>query len=251
MSASTDLTVKIILYSMIVNILFPVFAYGMTTITGSALEDFDISISEETLINAGIQFTAAESANITFKGADLDSQTFNVSGNLLRIRWDTWPLIGDRFRFSMPKLYEIPIGDLTGDYFSTGGQVLEVQSEGQEYVNDFYNSTMVANFDPAYNWTRVNIPQKGIVVLFTTLSADDNNITKAVYETGNVTATVGQRFTDGSTFDFRAFIDWYMGMLFTNKNYGLPASAAWIMRVFVAITLFSALLLARDLLPFV
>lgn len=251
MSASTDLTVKIVLFSMLVNILFPVFAYGFTTITGSDLEAYDIAISEETLINAGIQFQAADSLNITWKAADLDLQTFNISGQLLRIRWDSWPLYGDRFRFSIPKLIEIPIGDATGDYFSTGGQVVEVQSQGNEYINNFYNSTMVANYDPTYNWTQVYVPQKGLIILFTTLAADDNNITKAVYETGNLTATVGQRFNEGSEFDFRAFIDWYMGMMFTNKNYGLPASAAWIMRGFVVITLFAALLLARDLLPFV
>lgn len=247
--ASSDLTLKIVLFSMIVNLVFPVFAYSFTTITGSDFESLDISISQESLINAGLQFSSAQSLNVTYEAAP-ELATFNISDRLLRVRWFHDALWGDRFRFTRPSLIEYTVGEITGDYFSLGGEALTAESNGFYYTHDFYNSTMVSNYDPDYNWTMVTITQAGLTILFSTIPGDAGNITQAVYETGTITATVGERVSQDQSFDFRAFVDWYFSMLFTNKNYGLPASVNWLMRIFVTITLFSAFLVARDILPF-
>lgn len=242
-----ELTTRILLFSMIINIVFPVFAYSFTTIIGEQPGSSDISINEEDLINAGILFDRAESLNLTY-GSYVE---FNITDRLLRISWTDRLLIGDSFRFYRPSLPEQYIGDQTGNYFSANGETLRIESEGLSYFNDFYNSTMVLNFNTTgANWTRVYLPQAGAICLFKTYPADLNNITKAVYESGNLTVTAGVKFTETDSFDFRAYVNWYMGMLFTNKNYGLPDGVNWIMRIFTAVTLFAAISIAREFLPF-
>lgn len=244
--AGSELTTRILLFSMILNIVFPVFAYSFTTITGSQIEDYDISISQQDLINAGIVFSSAQSLNITYGAGPIE---FNISARYLRVNWANRLFIGDDFRFYRPSLPEVYIGDQTGNYFTANGETLRVESQGISYVNDFYNSTMVLNFDPDYNWTQVYVPAEGVIILFKTLAADDNNITAGVYDTGTLTATAGIKFEETQDFNFGQYVSWYMGMLFTNKSYGLPSEVNWLMRIFTAITLFSAIAAARDFLP--
>lgn len=242
-----EFTNKILLFSLIVNIVFPVFAYSFTDMTGELADLGELSISEAQLFNAGIVFTAAQSLNVTYEGGPA---TFNISDALRRINWFNDALKGDRFRFYRPSIIELGIGDLTGDYFSLGGESVYVNSGGNSYSGDFYNSTMVLNFDSAFNWTRVDLFSDGFTVLFTTIKADDNNITKAVYETGILTATIGELQEEGGGFNFAGYVSWYFSMIFTNTSFGLPSEVNWIMRIFTTITLFAAISVAREFLPF-
>jgi len=241
---ASDLVTKIVLTSIIVNLVFPVFAYSFTTITGEDLEDYDISLDYDDLLRAGLLFQDAQSYNLTFH----NEVVFNVSDRLIRARWDTRLGAGDVLRFSVPTIAEKGIGAITGYYFSLGGKTVYLTLETtNEFLEYLYNSTIIVGLDPEYNWTRVNL-DTGQIALITPPPEANGNMTKAVYELGKITITLGDKAMDQNDVDVIGFVDWYFSFVLGSRNYGWPASLAWIMRIWAVITFFSGMYLAVSLL---
>lgn len=245
---ASEVMSKLTLISLVVNILFPVFAYAFTSFDNE-IASYDLSLDDQTLLSSGIQFKDADSLNLTY-GSYI---TYNVSNQLIRVKWYNKPLVGDIFRFSRPSIVERGIGALTGDYFTLGGEELLTSVEGVGMVNTIYNSTIVEYFDASYNWTHIKLTQTGHILLFTPVQEldDPNNITQAVYETGELTVTLGKRFTEASEFNAVEFLDWYFGFILNYSNWGFPPLFSWIMRLWAALTLLAAVIVTKDLIPFV
>lgn len=242
----SDATIKLATFSLLLNIIFPVFAYSFTTLEGEDIQNWDLSIDLDDLLNAGIQFDTASQQNITFNG---DPVTFNTSDKLTRFTWQAWPLAGDQMRIRHPSFVEMAWGDLTGDYWLFGG-VETAYSINGELVNTgvLYNSTIVTNWDTSNNWTRIDLKNMGLTCLITPRPNEIQNITQAVYVDGNLTLTMGQVRTQDGEFDAGEFVDFYWDMLIGSNDWGLPSSMAWIVRILTVITMFSAILLGRELL---
>lgn len=244
----SDATIKLATFSILLNIIFPVFAYSFTTLEGSDFISWDLSIDQDDLINAGIQFERATQDNITFRDGPI---TFNISNDYVRFNWERHIFQGDRMTVKQPSFIEQAWGDITGDYFSLGGEEAVLGLEGSFiFTGEIFNSTIVTHWDPVYNWTRIDLKNQGVTALITPriTATDPNNITEAVYVDGTLTITLGSiRASDGS-FDGGDFIDFYWDMLIGANEWGLPASMEWIIRILTAMTVFSAVLLGREIL---
>ena len=244
----SDATVKLATFSILLNIIFPVFAYSFTILEGSEIIAWDLSIDQADLINAGIQFERATQDNITFRGGAV---IFNISSDYIKFDWERNIIHGDRMTVKQPSFIEKAWGELTGNYFALGGENAVIGIEGTFYPSGvIYNSTIVISWDQAYNWTRLDLKQMGVSALITPRinSLDPNNITEAVYTDGELTITLGSiRAADGS-FDGGDFIDFYWDMLIGANDWGLPASMEWIIRILTVMTVFSAVLLGREIL---
>lgn len=220
-------------------------AYAFTGFEAAPPESFKISLEYEDLLNAGIMFSSAESLNVTFNGGGVD---FNTSSTIIRALWHK-PIFSEAvLQFRTPSIIEKAWGDVTGDYFSLGGTVSPLSINEAPYMGAV-NSTIVAAFNPAYNWTRIDIGQAGLIALVTTLAADDNNMTQAVYVTGILTVTIGKPMSEGGIFDFIQFVEWYWGLLTASHNYGLPVAFAWFLKILAVLFLTSGIMFARELLP--
>lgn len=240
-----DAIARIFVFSLIFNIVFPPLAYAFTGFQEDPPGALAIPLEYEDLLNAGIIFSEAENRTIVY-GTYTDFNTSSLDH--LRAVWDK-PLISpSSLRFYRPSFVERAIGDVTGNYFSLGGEVQTVSVNGEPYTQ-VLNSTMVAAFDPAHNWTRIDITQAGLIALLTTLPADNNNMTQAVYVTGILMITVGKPMFTGETFDFIRYVEWYWGILTTGQNYGLPVAFQWLLRILAVLFLTSAIMFARELLP--
>jgi len=242
----SDATVKLATFSILLNILFPVFAYSFTSLEGSDIEAWDLSISLDDLLNAGIQFDEVTQENITFGG---DPITFNNSGDLQRFRWFNKPLVGDILRVTHPSPIEWAWGEITGDYFGLGGSQTPLVIDGEVYIDgQIFNSTLVTKFDTEYNWTRLDLQTQGVVALITPRPEHDFNISEAVYVDGNLTITIGHPRAQDGSFNPGEFVDFYWDMLIGAGDWGLPSVMNWITRILTVITMFSAVLLGRELL---
>lgn len=233
-------TLKIIIMSLVISMLFPIFAYTFATFTGDYPSDYDITLTTEKLLNAGILLKDGEIHNITF--ANSTYTQFDYSNHSVRVRWYNDAIWGDRFWVVRQSVIE----KLAGTWFFPEG--LNYIINGVPYATtNLDNLTIINNWDSEYNWTKVEIPDEGSLMLFETLVSDDNNITKAIYETGTVTVTVGSQAGTGFTFD--SFIDWYWGVLVTGNDFGMPTFMSWLIKLLSAYMVLGALLLGRELLP--
>lgn len=237
-------TLKLVIFSFVISLLFPVFAYTFTSF-GASPQDFDISLSYDALTDAGIVLADGESHNITFKSAWTEYTVQNIS---MRIKWVDSASNGDYFGhyiqnwigaltglWSLPRILNPYFGDVSSGVLSPYG------------VN---NLTVVTNWNPQYNWTRYKIKENALEVFITPLASDNNNISKAIYETGTVTVTVGTQVFETGGMNFIKFTQWYIGVVTgQGQGWGLPSFMNWIVRIFSFLTLLSAYLLATELIP--
>jgi len=238
---ANEWALKVLVFSVVVNTLVPVFAYAFTFQEYSPVSI--PGIDDEELLNAGIVFTSGSSGNITFDGPPLD---FDLNGTRVRFKWYSDPVNGDIMIAKRPTLIERIIGAGIGDYYFLGGETLVIMSRGEPYIENFKNSTIVANYDEEYNWTRVELPQVGLTALITPTVADAGNITKAVYETGELTIVIGEIADTGMNIE--NFIGWYLTTVFGTKNWGLPPTLVWTIRLFSTISIIAGVIVGRELL---
>lgn len=222
-------------------------AYTFTTF-GDQPEGFDATLDNDQLINAGIELSDAESHNVTFLGS---AQEYTVKNATMRVQWreDPQPFINTPY-FSHQQ--QTRIEKLLGTW---------IYPIEMEYVLDpalgafprrsLINSTVIQNFDTKYNWTKYKLVENGLTVFITTLASDDNNISKAILETGTVTVTVGSQTFGGLDTNFDNFGNWYFSVVTgQGGDWGLPAFMVWIVKIFSFLTLLSGILLLKQFVPF-
>jgi len=237
-------TLRLVTFAFIISIIFPTFAYTFTTF-GEAPESFDLSLTVDQLINSGVILSDAVSHNITY----LDpAQEYTVKNTTMRIRWKDDLFTGAYFANQQQSLIEKWLG--TWIYPIEMDWIMDPAS-GFFPSDELTNATIVNNFDTQYNWTKYELVQNGLTVFVTTLIADDNNITKAIYETGTVTVTIGTPVFKGEDINFENFGRWYMSVVTGGgESWGLPSFMSWVVRIFSFMTFLAGVLLLKEFVPF-
>jgi len=238
----SELIHGIFVWGIVFNLLFGVFGFTFTTFADEPITDFDISLDVETLWKNGIVFVNATDYNLTY-GADWTY--FTENNKELRMRWydPTTPLTApDGLYFQKQSIIE--------DYLDTWffPEPLNIfVGESRDIVAYLSNGTMIEYWETENNWTRIDIAN-GIIGFIHTQQADSNNITKAVYESGELVLTIGEP-SSTSAFSTENFIDWYWSAVFSFDYSEVPQSLNWIMKIIVSINLVSAIFVIRELSP--
>jgi hypothetical protein len=238
-------TLRLVTFSFILSILFPTFAYAFTAF-GETPEDFDVSLDANTLLDAGIQLTDGVSHNVTFLGGDVEYTVKNVT---MRINWrDPIGVAEPYFANKRQGWVQKTLGTW---WNAIEMNIIIDTSLGTKPSTFLTNATVINYFDETYNWTKYEIFENNLVAFITTLNADDNNITKAIYETGTVTITVGTAIFTQNDFGAASFLQWYRTVIFTGgSEWGLPSFMSWVVRIFSFMTLISGILVAKELREF-
>lgn len=237
-------TLKLVTFSFILSIIFPTFAYTFTTF-GEEPENFDISLTVDQLINSGVILSDAVSHNVTYLGG---AQEYTVKNTTMRIAWKNNIITGSYFANQQQSLIELWLGTWI---YPIEMDWVHDQSVGFLPSQQLKNATVVNKFDPQYNWTKYELVQNGLTVFITTLASDDNNISKAIYETGTVTITVGTPVFAGQDINFENFGKWYMSVVTgQGDDWGLPAFMSWVVRIFSFMTFLAGILLLKEFVPF-
>jgi len=222
------------------SMIFPVLGYTFTNFP-SGIGDYDITLTAESLMLAGITLEDAESHNVSWGGP---FQYYTIGNVSLRSAWDEdWhdPWI-------------TPIGDGlvverqgTFGWLDPGKLNLKSQVTGitKRVIS---NVTIVNEYDINYNWTWFTTEHGSQV--FITPYVRGQNITYAVFNEGHLNVTIGSAIEETGNFNFMKFINWYTSLLIGELSWGLPPVFSWIVKIISAITILSVILLAKELIRF-
>ena len=236
-------TLRLVIFSFILSLVFPTMAYTFTTF-GEQPDNFDMTLTTDQLQSSGIQLSDAETYEVTY---DDVAQQYTVKNNTMRVQWKN-PTLGSPYFSNQQQTY---IERILGTwFFPKEMDVILNPSQGSQASHTLVNSTIVNNFDTDYNWTKWTIVENSLTV-FVTTSLDDNNITKAIFETGVVNVTVASEFFGGTDINYKQFVNWYLRIVTGQAgDWGLPTFMIWIVRIFSFITFLAGVLLAKEFIPF-
>lgn len=229
------------IWGIVFNLLFGVFGFTFTTFANEPIDsDLEISLDVDQLWETGIVFVNATSYNITYGD---DWQYFTENNKELRVRWYD-PLIPLSAPAGIYFERQSIIEQYTDSWlFPEEQQVLIGQTRDIEpYLS---NGTLIEYWETENNWTRIDIAN-GIIGFIHTLASDSGNITKAVYETGEITITIGEPSTT-SAFSTSNFIDWYWSAIFSFDYSEVPVVLNWIIKIITTLNLTSAIIVFREL----
>jgi hypothetical protein len=243
MSVAGTQGVKLYVFVLVLNLVFPVMSYTFTTFTGTEAERYELDLDPDDLMIIGLNLIDGESHNLTWKGGPVEYEISNVS---IRAEWDRWRQ-GASFIF-YDGISFIKRSSLS-HAFNTWlfPYVVGVKSiASNEWFLTLRNATIINNWDPEYNWSRF-VLQDGHHV-FVTPYDTDNNITKAVNVDGNLNVTIAKSFDETEDrFNFWNFIKWYSALLIGSRSWGLPSVFSWVIRILAAISFLAAVLLIKEL----
>ncbi len=237
--------VRLIVFTLCLCLIFPVLGYSFTTFSISLTENWDISLDKDRLILAGIILNDAESHNVTFEG---DWEEYTVQNQSVRIGWksgirDAGTLIIYEDAIFIQK--KSPLGRFLNSWIFP--QFMWVTAVKTGYTDKaIYNDTIVLNWDPVYNWSRFEV-EDGMQCFITPIN-DTMNITYAVYTYGTLSVTLGEGWEETTDFNFRNFVTWYLGLIIGDQTWGLPEVFTWLIRILSALTILSAVIIAKELI---
>lgn len=233
----------IFIWGIVFNLLFGVFGFAFTTFaTDPAEYDLDIALDVDQLWKNGIIFVNATSFNLTYGD---DWHYFTENNKELRVRWydPVIPLLAPAgIYFERQSIVE--------QYTDTWIYPLKQEillGESRDIVQWLSNGTLIEYWETDNNWTRLDVAN-GIIGFISTIPPDENNITKAVFETGILTLTIGEPEST-SSFSAENFIDWYWSAVFTFDYSEVPFLLNWLMKIIVILNLVSAIFVVRELSP--
>lgn len=236
MSESSNL--RLYVMTLTFTLIFPVLGFTFTNFPDT-IGNYDVSLSAEDLMMAGITLTDADSQDLTYGGG---FKYYDVGNKTYRSAWDEdwrdpWITpIGDGIVVEQPGIFEWWDPDK-----------IELKSQAAAYTTKVIsNSSIVNEYDVNYNWTRFTTTS-GFQV-FITPNVRGENITKAVYVTGHLNVTIGSALDESSNFNFAKFVNWYFSMLVGATTFGLPSVFSWVIKIISAISVLSAVLLAKELI---
>lgn len=208
-------------------------------------ENWDISLDKDRLILAGIILNDAESHNVTFNG---DWVEYEVQNQSVRVGWKSGIRDPGTFIVYEDAIFiqkKSPLGRVLDSWIFP--QFMWTKAVKSGYTSKaIYNDTIVLNFDQVYNWSRFEV-EDGVQCFITTIN-EDMNITTAVYEYGTLTVTLGEGWEEQTSFNFRNFVTWYLGLIIGDQTWGLPDVFSWLIRILSALTILSAVIIAKELI---
>jgi len=231
---------NIFIFGIVFNLFFSVFGYAFTTFAYEAIpENYEIAIDNEELWKQGIIFLNATSFNVTYNE---DWHYFSQNNKDFRVKW-----------------YEpiIPLNSPAGFYFEKQSLIeqwldtwiypekipLLVGEEGAIFLTEIDNSSIVNYFDIDAHWTEIKF--EGLICLLSTIPGDEANISKAIFDTGIITVTVGKG-SSNQDFDLQNFAEWYWDTLFSFNALGIPESILWFTKIITTINFVSAIYVLRE-----
>lgn len=235
--------VSLWIFILILNLIFPVLGYTFTAF-GEQVANFDLSIDADALMAIGINLVDGESHNVTWKGGFV---YYSLLNNSIRCEWEHLYQVGviyyDGLRFTKQSAIGLAFDNW---WFPV---ITSIKSIGS---NDWFltlrNETIERDWDPEHNWSRF-VLQDGQHVFITPFD-NDGNITKAIYETGNLNVTVAKSFDEeDTTINFWKFVGWYTSILVGDQSWGLPSMFSWVIRILAALSIFAGIMLARRMIP--
>jgi len=228
------------LYIMVLTftLIFPVLGYTFTNVPGT-IGSFDISIDDETLMLAGITLEDAQTYDLTWQGG---YKYYDVGNKTYRAAWaadwrDPWITpIGDGVAVERHGIFQ-------------WWDANKIRLKSYKVGNNFKvitNASIVAEYDTDFNWTRY-VTDSGLQVLVTPYTRGIS-INTAVYTEAHLNVTLGAAIDEWSNFNFGKFLSWYFSMLLGETSFGLPGVFSWVIRIISAISVLSAILLAKELI---
>lgn len=214
------------------------FAFAFTTFANQPSESFETVLDQEKLWREGIVFLNATSFEIDYNDPYI---YFTENNRKYRIRWFD-PTIPLRKPAGLHPQQQTIIEQYSDTWYFP--EYLTVKIGPQKILSreGVSNSSMVTYWESDNNWTRFSF--SGLLGFITT---SDNNISKAVYETGSINVTIGEPDTS-SQFDVNNFIDWYWESLFQFNNEGIPVSVSAFVKILTILNLVSATMVIREML---
>lgn len=239
----SEITYRFFYAGIIFNLLFSVFGFAFTAFPTTGNTEIDIPLDADTLYQEGIIFVNATYFNLTYNG---NWTYFSQAERNMRIGFREAgidPLVQDGITIQQQGLVQ--------QYFDSWLLPTTLQIEvGPNYralVNpkNLGNSTIVQYWENDYNWTRFRT-LNSITGFVTTIPADNNNISKAVYETGILTITIGE-LQVLSDIDILTFARWYWNTIFSFGYSGFPSVLSWVLKLIVIINFVTGVIVIRDL----
>lgn len=231
----SERAVEMLVFSVIVNILFAALSFAFTT----PAESFDsstltISLDRNILALRGINFKNATSFNLTFGS---DWTYFELDGVRTRASWMHDFIGGDGIQAQVQNIVE----RMTDTWLVPIPLQMNVGIHQQYLAGGFIkNSTIVSEWDETWHWLEI-IYSGDKRAFISTIPADSGNVTKAVYETGILTMTIGETLSENK-YDFWGFASWYWEVLFSQGDYNVPAYMDALVKIMFAVMLISAVL---------
>ena len=229
---------RLYIMTLTFSLIFPVLGYTFTNLPDS-IGIYDVSLSAESLMLAGITLRDGETHDLTYEGG---FQYYDIGNKSYRSAWDAdwhdpWITpIGDGVVVERPGLFE---------WWDPGKLVLKswLTSATSKVIS---NVTIVNEWDINYNWTRFTT-DSGFQV-FITQYTRGVSINTAVFDEGHLNVTVATALEETSNFNFQKFVAWYFSMLLGETSFGLPSVFSWLIRLISAISVLSSILLAKELI---
>lgn len=242
MSVAGTQGVKLYIFVLILNLVFPVLSYTFTSF-GVQSENYELNLDADSIMEIGLNLVDGESHNVTWdSGLWSYYSLINVS---TRVGWDTYRIVGlvyqDGLRFQKQSAIALAFNSWLSTY------TVQVRSLlSNEWFVLLRNETIVRDYDPEYNWSRF-VMKDGHHVFITPFETH-GNITRAVYEDGTLNITMAKSFDETEDrFNFWSFIKWYGGLLIGDQSWGLPSVFSWVIRIITAVSLLASILLIKEL----
>ena len=244
MGQSESSMVKLWIFVLILNLIFPVLGYTFTSF-GNQAEQYELAINADSLMAIGLNLVDGESHNITWDGVHAEYGLLNDS---IRVEWAHFRQGASAIFYDGVSFFkQSTISKAFNTWF--GRYTVAVKSVGtNQWFFTLRNETIVQDFDTEYNWSRF-VLEDGHHVFITPFAAD-GNITKAVYTDGYLNVTLAKSFDAAdTTFNFWRFVGWYTSLLVGDQSWGLPSMFSWVIRILAALSIFAAIMLARRMIP--
>lgn len=239
---SNSLTYRYFYAGIIFNILFSVFGFAFTAFPSTGTTTFNLPIDEDSLYKEGIVFVNATFFNLTYNG---NWTYFESADRNMRIAFKestlfSDPLVDDGIIIQQQGLVQ----QYLDSWLFPTTLSMDVGKSYDPLIKNLPNGTIVNYFESEFNWTRFRT-LNSVTGFVTTIESDDNNITKAVYETGILTITLGEVEVTIDT-DITTFLRWYWNTLFSFGYDGFPSYLGWILKLIVIVNFVSGILVARE-----
>ena len=217
---------------LLVSILFHYFSYSFT-IVAYDYSEYDISLKLIDLYTSGILIGDWDEKNVTFENATWT--TFEVGNATIRVKWAQWPFTGKTgflYQQHTPFFTLQPWIDFRWSNIQ-GGLIIQ-------------NSTIIEFYGMETPNITINRGITGFVAVFQD-SSGENNITKAVMETGLLTVVIAEDVAWSSEPDLGSFMSWYLGLVTGSETWGLPDSFSILVRIMTMLGIFSGIFLMSEI----